>query len=248
MGRRARADPAPQIELVFANPQDIRRYVGEFFTLARSMKKAQETSRGEVSLARNFEQLVELGQSRQSRRQRSARRPHRRLAVAVRLRAARLRHSHRAAARPRRRALPHRRRVASGLCDPDSGAAGDDQPHQAAGAHGNRRAAPAAGRAHQDRVARRRRDRIAHLDHADRVRREGRDADIHARSAGPRLSGAGFQQRGSRALGKDDQGAVRDHPRHRADRLGQDDDAVFDDEAARRPRTSTSARSRTRSR
>jgi len=49
------------IQLVFANPQDIRRYVGEFFTLARSMKKAQETSRGEISLARNFEQLVELG-------------------------------------------------------------------------------------------------------------------------------------------------------------------------------------------
>jgi general secretion pathway protein E len=49
------------ITLVMANPQDIRRYVGEFFTLARSMKKAQETSRGEVSLARNFEQLVELG-------------------------------------------------------------------------------------------------------------------------------------------------------------------------------------------
>jgi general secretion pathway protein E len=49
------------IQLVMANPQDIRRYVGEFFTLARSMKKAQETSRGEVSLARNFEQLVELG-------------------------------------------------------------------------------------------------------------------------------------------------------------------------------------------
>ncbi|MEO8741364.1 MAG: ATPase, T2SS/T4P/T4SS family [Casimicrobiaceae bacterium] len=49
------------ITLVLANPQHIRRYVGEFFTLARSMKKAQETSRGEVSLARNFEQLVELG-------------------------------------------------------------------------------------------------------------------------------------------------------------------------------------------
>jgi general secretion pathway protein E len=50
-----------KITLVFANPQDIRRYVGEFFTLARSIKKASETTRGEVSLARNFEQLVELG-------------------------------------------------------------------------------------------------------------------------------------------------------------------------------------------
>jgi general secretion pathway protein E len=49
------------IKLVFANPLDIKRYMGEFFTLARSIKKASETTRGEVSLARNFEQLVELG-------------------------------------------------------------------------------------------------------------------------------------------------------------------------------------------
>jgi general secretion pathway protein E len=50
-----------EIKLVFANPQDIKRFVGEFFPLARSIKKASETTRGEVSLARNFEQLVELG-------------------------------------------------------------------------------------------------------------------------------------------------------------------------------------------
>ena len=49
------------IQLVFGNPVDIRRYIGEFFNLARSMKKAQENSRGEFSFARNFEQLVELG-------------------------------------------------------------------------------------------------------------------------------------------------------------------------------------------
>jgi general secretion pathway protein E len=50
-----------KITLVFANPQDIKRFLGEFFTLARSMKKAAETTRGEVALAGNFEQLVELG-------------------------------------------------------------------------------------------------------------------------------------------------------------------------------------------
>ena len=50
-----------KIRLVFANPQDIKRFVGEFFPLARSIKKASETTRGEVSLARNFEQLVEMG-------------------------------------------------------------------------------------------------------------------------------------------------------------------------------------------
>ncbi|MEP6657767.1 MAG: GspE/PulE family protein, partial [Betaproteobacteria bacterium] len=52
-----------KVEFVFVNPVDIRRYIGEFFSLARSMKKAQETSRGDISLARNFEQLVELGRS-----------------------------------------------------------------------------------------------------------------------------------------------------------------------------------------
>src|SRR6266496_2092396 len=51
-----------EVKLVFANPQDIRRFLGEFYSLARSMKKAQETSKGQLSLARNFEQLVELGQ------------------------------------------------------------------------------------------------------------------------------------------------------------------------------------------
>src|SRR5574340_777576 len=50
-----------EVRLVFANPVDVRRYAGEFYNLARSMKKAQETSQGEFSLARNFEQLVELG-------------------------------------------------------------------------------------------------------------------------------------------------------------------------------------------
>ena len=50
-----------RVELVFSNPVEIRRYLGEFFTLARSMKKASESSKGELSLARNFEQLVELG-------------------------------------------------------------------------------------------------------------------------------------------------------------------------------------------
>ena len=50
-----------EVKFVFANPSDIKRYLGEFYNLARSMKKAQETSKGDVSLARNFEQLVELG-------------------------------------------------------------------------------------------------------------------------------------------------------------------------------------------
>ncbi len=64
---RAWADELEQflklkVKFVFANPVDIRRYLGEFYNLARSMKKAQETSKGDLSLARNFEQLVALGQ------------------------------------------------------------------------------------------------------------------------------------------------------------------------------------------
>jgi general secretion pathway protein E len=50
-----------EIRFVFANPADVRRYVGEFFNLARSMKRAQESSHGDFAIARNFEQLVELG-------------------------------------------------------------------------------------------------------------------------------------------------------------------------------------------
>ena len=50
-----------EVKLVFANPADIKRYMGEFFNLARSMKRAQESNKGELTL-RNFEQLVELGQ------------------------------------------------------------------------------------------------------------------------------------------------------------------------------------------
>jgi general secretion pathway protein E len=50
-----------QVRFAFANPVDIKRYLGEFYNLARSMKKAQESSKGQLSLAGNFEQLVELG-------------------------------------------------------------------------------------------------------------------------------------------------------------------------------------------
>jgi general secretion pathway protein E len=50
------------VKFVFANPVDIKRYLGEFYNLARSMKRAGETSKGELTL-RNFEQLVELGKA-----------------------------------------------------------------------------------------------------------------------------------------------------------------------------------------
>ncbi len=48
------------VKFVFANPADIKRYLGEFFNLARSMKRAQAASKGQLAVG-NFEQLVELG-------------------------------------------------------------------------------------------------------------------------------------------------------------------------------------------
>jgi len=50
-----------EVKFVFANPADIKRFVGEFFNLARSMKRAQAASKGQLALTSNFEQLVELG-------------------------------------------------------------------------------------------------------------------------------------------------------------------------------------------
>ena len=51
-----------EIRRVVANPQDIDRYLVEFYNLARSVKKAEQ--QGEVrSGVSNFEQMVELGKS-----------------------------------------------------------------------------------------------------------------------------------------------------------------------------------------
>ncbi len=50
------------IKRVFSNPIDIERYQGEFFNLARSMKKAEASGVATSGLS-NFEQLVELGKA-----------------------------------------------------------------------------------------------------------------------------------------------------------------------------------------
>jgi general secretion pathway protein E len=49
------------IQLVIANPQDIARYVGEFYNLSRSVKRAEKSDSG--GNLNNFEQLVELGKA-----------------------------------------------------------------------------------------------------------------------------------------------------------------------------------------
>ena len=49
------------VRLVVSNPQDIARYITEFFTLARSVRAAIRTGAGNNNSIVNFEQLVELG-------------------------------------------------------------------------------------------------------------------------------------------------------------------------------------------
>ena len=50
------------IKVVISNPQDIARYVGEFYNLSRSVKRA-EKNEGGAGRINDFEQLVELGKA-----------------------------------------------------------------------------------------------------------------------------------------------------------------------------------------
>ena len=53
------------IRRVVASPEDISRYLVEFYNLARSVKNAAQTKRQEKSGQASFEQLVELGKTKQ---------------------------------------------------------------------------------------------------------------------------------------------------------------------------------------
>jgi general secretion pathway protein E len=50
-----------RVNLVLAQPEDLRRYTTEFYALAKSVRAAAKS--GEVATAASFEQLVELGRS-----------------------------------------------------------------------------------------------------------------------------------------------------------------------------------------
>ncbi|MFN3629566.1 MAG: GspE/PulE family protein, partial [Casimicrobiaceae bacterium] len=50
-----------RIELVFANPLDVKRYVAEFFSLAQSVKRASEAAVDDKTAVSSFEQLVQFG-------------------------------------------------------------------------------------------------------------------------------------------------------------------------------------------
>ncbi|MYM30498.1 type II/IV secretion system protein [Duganella sp. CY15W] len=51
------------VRQVIANPLDIAQYITQFFSLAKSIKKANKSSGNDLTLRNNFEQLVELGKS-----------------------------------------------------------------------------------------------------------------------------------------------------------------------------------------
>ncbi len=55
------------IRRVFANPNDVTRYIAEFFSLARSVKGA--AAKGGAAAQNSFEQLVELGNAKAGNRQ-----------------------------------------------------------------------------------------------------------------------------------------------------------------------------------
>ncbi|MDR1163153.1 MAG: GspE/PulE family protein, partial [Candidatus Accumulibacter sp.] len=60
--REIKAIIKKNIRRVFANPQDVARYLVEFYNLARSVKKAMQQG-GDSGGISSFEQLVELGRS-----------------------------------------------------------------------------------------------------------------------------------------------------------------------------------------
>ncbi|KQQ33525.1 type II secretion system protein E [Duganella sp. Leaf126] len=51
------------VRRVIANPLDIAQYTTQFFSLAKSIKKANKSNSNELALRNNFEQLVELGKA-----------------------------------------------------------------------------------------------------------------------------------------------------------------------------------------
>ena len=209
-------------------PDQIQRYLPEFYNLARSMKSALQTHEGAgPGRRRQFRAAGGAVACRQARRQRPARGAHRGLAVPVRFRAARLGYPPRTAARSGQRAFPHRRRDAPGVPDSDPGDDRHHQPHQGSGAHGHRREAPPAGRPHQDPHPRRGGNRIAPVHHAHRLRRKAGDAHLQPRRDRAGLQGSRLRRAGRAALEPDGEPAQRHRPGHRSDRLGQDHHAVF---------------------
>ena len=157
--------------------------------------------------------------------QRRADHPHAERAADAGGQGRRERHPHRAVRALELGALSRRRHAARGRAAEPRPACGADLAPEDHGRARHRRAPPAAGRPHlaAHRRPRRRRPRLDAAVGARRARRaaparQGR-VEVHARR--PR-----HERRDAGEVRPPDQAAARHHPRHRADRLGQDDDAL----------------------
>ena len=213
------------VRLVLASPLELQRYTTEFYTLARSVRAAIKS--GETSATASFEQLVELGRSNKpldANDQGVVQVVDWLWQYAFDQRASDIH------LEPRRDLggdpLSHRRRDAHRLPVATRRDGRDDGAHQAARPHGRDREAPPAGRPHQDAQPERRRGRDAPVDAAHRLRREDGDAHLRPRHRAEAGRGARLRRARRAALGGDDRARARHHPRHRAHRLGQDDDAL----------------------
>ena len=161
-----------------------------------------------------------------------ARRRHRRLAAAVRLRFARQRHPPRAAPRDGQRAVPHRRRAARRLSAARPGDARRDQPRQDLEPARSGGAAASPGRPYSHALARRQGNRAAGLGAAHGLRREAGAAHLQSRRARARLQPPRLHGAGGRHVAPDDRAAARNRAGHGTDRFGKDHDAVCELEGA----------------
>ena len=172
-----------EIEPVLSSPSDIHRAIAEVYGFRQQISQARIAARGRERRAGRHEPRAvrePLGDRRARGVLRAGGR-RRGVPPPLRLRAARERHPHRAAARGVGHPDADRRGPPPGPPHPEGGARRHREPVQDHEPARHRAEAPA-GRAHPD-GARRRRDGAARLDHPDRVRRQDRGA--RARPAGP---------------------------------------------------------------
>ncbi len=200
------------IKRVMSNPIDIERYQGEFFNLAKSMKRAEAAGVPAVAGLSNFEQLVELGKAGRTL---DANDHHIVHLVDWLWQYAFDQRASDIHLEPRRDVGILRFRIDGVLHEvyqvPVSRAPGDGGAHQDPRAHGRGGEAPAPGRAHQDAHARRGGDRAEALVASHRPRREARDAHLRSRSPDARLQGPGLHPGRARDVAAPHQAAGR-HP------------------------------------
>ena len=140
-----------KIKCVFSNPEDIARFLVEFYSISRSVLGAERQNEGvKPTGIQNLEQLVELGRTGKL----DVNDQHVVSIVDWLLQYAFEQRASDIHLEPRREQGVIRFRIDgvlhAGLSAAGRGADAGHQPHQDPGAHGHRREAPAPGRTHQD--------------------------------------------------------------------------------------------------